>query len=140
MGRSGAPAVNVLHPEKARRIDAMDEIKRALEVADQIPFSTLCCISASAMTVGRSALSSLPSTPSNISAHSPSPRRAPAGGESDQRATTPEHLITILDLGHLNNVGMCLDLGHAHIERASPRLSKPSEAASPPFMSTTITA
>jgi sugar phosphate isomerase/epimerase len=29
--------------------------------------------------------------------------------------TTPEHLITILDLGHLKNVCICLDLGHAHM-------------------------
>ena len=41
MGRAGAPAVNVLHPEKARRIDAMDEIKRALESAERIPFKNL---------------------------------------------------------------------------------------------------
>jgi len=41
MGRSGAPAVNVIHPEKSRRIDAMDEIKRALEVAEQIPLRYL---------------------------------------------------------------------------------------------------
>src|SRR5260370_35722230 len=38
MGRAGAPAVNVIHPEKSRRIDAMDEIKRALESAEHIPF------------------------------------------------------------------------------------------------------
>src|ERR1035441_573234 len=36
MGRAGAPSVNVIHPEKARRIDAMDEIKRALESAEHI--------------------------------------------------------------------------------------------------------
>jgi len=41
MGRSGAPAVNLLHVEKARRIAAMDEIKRALETAEQIPFRNL---------------------------------------------------------------------------------------------------
>jgi len=29
--------------------------------------------------------------------------------------TTPEHLVTILELGHLDNVGVCLDLGHAHM-------------------------
>ena len=29
--------------------------------------------------------------------------------------TTPEHLLTILDMGHLRDVGVCLDLGHAHI-------------------------
>src|SRR6185437_8672665 len=28
-GRSGAPVVNVVHIEKSRRIDAMDEVKRA---------------------------------------------------------------------------------------------------------------
>ncbi|HEX8812803.1 MAG TPA: TIM barrel protein, partial [Terracidiphilus sp.] len=28
--------------------------------------------------------------------------------------TTPERLMTILDLGHLDAVGICLDLGHAH--------------------------
>jgi len=41
MGRAGAPALNVLHPEKSRRIDAMDEIKRALEAAEHIPLRNL---------------------------------------------------------------------------------------------------
>src|ERR1035438_6938128 len=38
MGRSGLPALNLLHAEKNRRIEAMDEIKRALETAEHIPF------------------------------------------------------------------------------------------------------
>ena len=33
--------MNVLHPEKARRIDSMDEIKRALEAAEHIPLRNL---------------------------------------------------------------------------------------------------
>src|ERR1700756_4919336 len=41
MGRAGAPAVNVIHPEKARRIDAMDEIKRALETAEYLSFRNM---------------------------------------------------------------------------------------------------
>ncbi|HKR28203.1 MAG TPA: TIM barrel protein, partial [Acidobacteriaceae bacterium] len=41
MGRGGTPAINVIHPEKSRRIDGMDEIKRALEVAEQIPLRFL---------------------------------------------------------------------------------------------------
>ena len=41
MGRSGAPAVNVVHPEKSRRIDAMDEVKRALETAEEMPLRYL---------------------------------------------------------------------------------------------------
>jgi sugar phosphate isomerase/epimerase len=34
--------------------------------------------------------------------------------------TTPEHLLMILDLGHLDNVGVCLDLGHANITVGIP--------------------
>ena len=30
-------------------------------------------------------------------------------------ATTPEHLLEILHAGHLANVSVCLDLGHAHM-------------------------
>src|ERR1700730_6975976 len=41
MGRAGAPPVNVIHPEKARRIDAMDEIKRALETAEHLQFRNM---------------------------------------------------------------------------------------------------
>lgn len=40
-GRSGAPAVNLLEKDRARRIAAMDEIKRALEVAESVPFQFL---------------------------------------------------------------------------------------------------
>jgi len=30
-------------------------------------------------------------------------------------AATPEHLMTILDMAHLDQIDICLDLGHAHI-------------------------
>jgi len=30
-------------------------------------------------------------------------------------ATTPEHLITVLEMAHLDQIDVCLDLGHAHI-------------------------
>src|SRR5213075_3538392 len=37
-GRAGAPPINVTSTDRAARIEAMDEIKRALEIAEQIPF------------------------------------------------------------------------------------------------------
>lgn len=40
-GRSGSPPVNVLEKDRARRIAAMDEIKRAIEVAETLPFRFL---------------------------------------------------------------------------------------------------
>jgi sugar phosphate isomerase/epimerase len=116
MGRAGAPAVNLLHPEKARRIDAMDEIKRALECAEVIPFSNLI-LHLGERTDGWSqrsieyAINALEHL--GAFAHPLGVRLLVENLTSEP--TTPEHLITILDLGHLNNVGICLDLGHAHI-------------------------
>ena len=40
-GRSGAPPLNIAAVEKRDRIAAMDEIKRAIEVAEQAPFQFL---------------------------------------------------------------------------------------------------
>jgi sugar phosphate isomerase/epimerase len=116
MGRAGAPAVNLLHPEKARRIDAMDEIKRAMESAELIPFSNLVLHlgerndgwSQRSVEYAITALEHL-----GAFAHPLGVRLLVENLLSE--ATTPERLGTILELGHLNNVGICLDLGHAHI-------------------------
>ena len=40
-GRAGAPPVNIASTDRAGRIEAMDEVKRALEIAEQIPFRFL---------------------------------------------------------------------------------------------------
>ena len=116
MGRAGAPAVNVLHPEKARRIDAMDEIKRALEAAELIRFSNLVLHmgeredgwSQRSVEFAISALEHL-----GAFAHPLGVRLLVENLLSEP--TTPEHLVTILELGHQSSVGVCLDLGHAHI-------------------------
>jgi sugar phosphate isomerase/epimerase len=116
MGRAGAPAVNVLHPEKARRIDAMDEIKRALESAEHIPLSNLVVHlgerddgwSLRTIEYAQIALEHLGAFARPLGV-----RLLVENLTSEP--TTPEHLLTILDMGHLNNVGVCLDVGHANI-------------------------
>jgi sugar phosphate isomerase/epimerase len=116
MGRAGAPAVNVLHPDKARRIDAMDEIKRAFETAEQIPFRNLI------LHLGeREDGWSMRSIEHAIAAleHLGAFAR-PLGvrllvENLTSEVTSPGHLITILEMGHLDQIGVCLDLGHAHI-------------------------
>jgi sugar phosphate isomerase/epimerase len=116
MGRAGGPGVNVLDPEKSRRIDAMDEIKRALEAAEHIPFRHLVVHlgertdswSPRSIEYAQTALEHLGAFARPLGV-----RLLVENLLSE--ATTPEHLVLILDLGHLNNVGICLDLGHAHI-------------------------
>ncbi len=115
MGRAGAPAVNVLHGEKSHRIAAMDEIKRALEVAERIPLRNLIVhLGESTDTWSPRSLEYALTALEHLGAFA-----RPLGVRllvenlmSD--ATSPEHLMTILDVGHLDNVGVCLDLGHAH--------------------------
>jgi sugar phosphate isomerase/epimerase len=121
MGRAGAPAVNVVHPEKARRIDSMDEIKRALEVAERIPLKHLVLHlgeredtwSPRTMEYAETALEHLGAFARPLGL-----KLLVENLVSD--ATTPEHLMTILEMGHLTNVGVCLDVGHAHIAQSVP--------------------
>src|SRR5205807_3762507 len=40
-GRTGAAPINIASTDRAARIEAMDEIKRAIELAEQIPFRFL---------------------------------------------------------------------------------------------------
>jgi sugar phosphate isomerase/epimerase len=121
MGRAGAPAVNVLHPEKSRRIDAMDEIKRALEAAELIPFTNLV-LHLGERTDGWSprTIEFAQTALEHLGAFA-----RPLGvrllvENLTSEPTTPEHLITILEMGHLDNVGVCLDLGHAHMTVGIP--------------------
>lgn len=121
MGRAGAPAVNLLHPEKARRIDAMDEIKRALESAEHIPFKHMVVHlgertdswSQRSMEYALTALEHLGAfaRPLGVKVLVENLVSEP---------TLPERLITVLDLGHLDSVGICLDLGHANITVGIP--------------------
>lgn len=116
MGRAGAPAVNVLHPEKSRRIDAMDEIKRALESAERIPFRNLVVHlgerddtwSPRTIEYAATALEHLGAFAHALGVHILVENLL-------SEPTTPDHLMLILEMGHLDNVGLCLDLGHAHI-------------------------
>jgi sugar phosphate isomerase/epimerase len=116
MGRAGAPGLNLLHPEKTRRIDAMDEIKRALESAEHIPLRHLVvhlgerddAWSQRTIEFALTALEHLGAFARPLGV-----RLLVENLVSDP--TTPEHLQYILETGHLDNVGVCLDLGHANI-------------------------
>jgi sugar phosphate isomerase/epimerase len=121
MGRSGAPAVNLLHEEKIRRIAAMDEIKRALETAEQIPFRNLVVHlgerhdewSPRSVEYALTALEHLGAFARPLGV-----RLLVENLLSDP--TTPEHLMEILETGHLDQIGVCLDLGHAHLTDGVP--------------------
>ena len=120
-GRGGEPSVNVVHGDKSRRIDAMDEIKRALEAAEQIPLEHLV------LHLGDRGDSWDPRTIENALTaleHLQTYAR-PLGVKLlveniQNEVTTPAHLLEILRVGHFEDIGVCLDLGHAHLGDGVP--------------------
>jgi sugar phosphate isomerase/epimerase len=113
------PNINLIDPEKSRRIAAMDEVKRALESAEQIPI-TACTLhlghkddpwNPRALENSLTAIEHL-----KAFAHPLGVRILLENLQNE--ITTPEHLLEIVRVGHFDRVGFCLDIGHAHL--ASP--------------------
>jgi sugar phosphate isomerase/epimerase len=114
MGRAGGPAVNVVHPDKSRRIDAMDEWKRALEVAESLPFKFLV------LHLGERGDEWSPRALDHAVTAIEHMRvfGKPLGVnlllENIQNdVTRPEHLLEVVRVGHFKDVGVCFDIGHA---------------------------
>lgn len=121
MGRGGAPSVNVVHPEKSRRIDSMDEIKRALEAAEQLKFKYLV------VHLGdREDLWSPRTLEHSLTALEHLQAFARPMGVNllienmQNQVTEPERILEILTTGHFRDIGVCLDLGHAHLGQGIP--------------------
>ena len=96
----------------------MDEVKRALESAEQIPIST--CV----LHLGQKddpwdnrALENSLTAIEHLKAFA-----HPLGvrlliENLQNEITTPEHILEILRAGHFDRVGVCLDIGHANLSR-----------------------
>jgi sugar phosphate isomerase/epimerase len=116
MGRGGMPAVNVVHQDKSRRIDAMDEMKRALEVAEILPYSFLVLhLGDREATWDDRTLEHALTSIEHLKAFG-----APLGVKLlleniQNEAATPEHLVEIIRVGHFSSVGVCFDIGHANL-------------------------
>jgi sugar phosphate isomerase/epimerase len=114
--RAVEPPLNIVDTEKRRRIEAMDEIKRAIEVAEHLPFrflvqhigntnesddnrkfedalSSIEHLRAFARPLGVSLL--VENIPNEISA--------------------PERLMELLRTLRYEDMGVCFDTGHAHM-------------------------
>ncbi len=116
MGRGGAPAVNVIHPEKARRIDGMDEVKRSLEAAEILPLKFLILhLGEREDRWNQRTLEHAMTAIEHLQAFA-----RPLGVKLlleniRNEVTQPQNLLEILATGHFTDVGLCLDLGHAHM-------------------------
>jgi sugar phosphate isomerase/epimerase len=116
-GRFETSPLNIAGRDRKERIEAMDEIKRAIEVAEMIPFRFLVLhvgIAGESFDDHKSegALSSI----EHLRAFA-----RPLGvclllENIPGELSAPNRLLSLIQTLHYDDVGVCLDLGHAHME------------------------
>lgn len=114
--RHTEPTLNLVSPAKRERIQAMDEVKRALEAAEQVPFRT--CVLHLGLKEDRWSTETL-----DLSLTAVEHLKAfatPLGVQLllenlQNDLATPAHLVEIARVGHFDTLGFCLDVGHAHL-------------------------
>lgn len=115
-GKSGTPPVNFVDADKRRRVESMDEIKRAIEMAEILPFKFLV------QHIGNSG-EGWDQRKFDYAMTGIEHLRAfarPLGvtllvENIPNELSTPEKLLDLLKMLHLPDVGVCFDSGHAHM-------------------------
>lgn len=115
-GRSGAPAVNVTEPDKKQRFEAMDEVKRAIEVAELIPFQFLV----QHMGNGGDEFADAKFEAGVNSLEHLRAFAKPLGvtllvENIPNELSTAERLLEFIRVPHFTDVGVCFDVGHAYL-------------------------
>jgi sugar phosphate isomerase/epimerase len=114
--RHVAPNLNLISLEKSHRIAAMDEVKRAIECAEQVPFKDFVLhLGLKDTPWDEPAIEHSFTAIEHLKAFA-----SPLGirlllENLQNEVTTPEHLLYILKTGHFDSVAVCLDLGHLHL-------------------------
>src|SRR5256886_5356310 len=115
-GRAGSPPVNVASTDRAGCIEAMDEIKRALEIAEQIPFRFLVQhLGTPNESFDEKKFEAAMTSVEHLRAFA-----KPLGvrillENIPNELSTPDILGEFILSSHFENVGGCFDFGHAHI-------------------------
>jgi sugar phosphate isomerase/epimerase len=115
-GRAGAPPLNIASVDRGGLVQAMDEVKRALEIAEQIPFRFLIQhIGVPNEEFSEKKFESAMTSIEHLRAFA-----KPLGvrillENIPNELSTPDRLVEMIRAAHFDDVGICFDFGHAHI-------------------------
>src|SRR3984893_5369498 len=115
-GRAGSPPINLASTDRAGLVDAMDEVKRALEIAEQIPFRFLIQhLGLQNESFSEKKFESAMTSLEHLRAFA-----KPLGvrillENIPNELSTPDRLVEFIRSTHFDDLGVCFDLGHAHI-------------------------
>ncbi len=115
-GRSGEPPINIADPDPRRRLEALDEVQRALEFSERVPFRYLVQHLGPSkvewdLRVADHALTSL----ERIRLLAKQAGVAVLVENIPNGLSMPVRLLAFLEASHLDDVGICFDAGHAHL-------------------------
>jgi len=115
-GRTGGTPINLASTDRAGLVDATDEVKRALEIAEQIPFRFLIQhLGLPNESFSEKKFESAMTSIEHLRAFA-----KPLGvrillENIPNELSTPERLMEMIHTAHFDDVGICFDFGHAHM-------------------------
>ena len=115
-GRTGEPPINIADPEPRKRLEALDEVQRALEVSERIPYRFLIQHLGPprvewSQRFADNALTSL----ERIRLLAKQAGITVLVENIPNGLSQPVKLRAFLQASHLDDVGICFDSGHAHL-------------------------
>ncbi|MGB0035578.1 MAG: sugar phosphate isomerase/epimerase family protein [Candidatus Acidiferrales bacterium] len=116
-GRESGVAISISDTERIRRLDAVDEVKRALEVAERIPFRFLVQhIGHGRQEADPRRLDAAFNSLENLVIFAKARGVTIALENTPNELGSPATLVQFIADTHLNDLRLCLDTGHAHME------------------------
>ncbi|MGA2483788.1 MAG: sugar phosphate isomerase/epimerase family protein [Candidatus Acidiferrales bacterium] len=114
--REGGTPLSICEVERVRRIDAMDEIKRALDVAEFVPFRYFVQhVGASREEPDPRRLDAAFSSLEHLSLHARNAGVTIVLENTLSEMGTPAHLRTFVNETRLTGLKFCFDVGHANL-------------------------
>ena len=116
-GRDSGVPISICEPERIRRVDAVDEVKRALEVAERIPFRFLVQhLGHGHQPLDSRRLDAAFSSLEHLAVFAKERGVTIALENTPGELGSPESLQQLIKETHLRDLKFCFDIGHAHIE------------------------
>ncbi|MBI1941838.1 MAG: sugar phosphate isomerase/epimerase [Acidobacteria bacterium] len=115
-GRSGGPALSIAHLERRRRIDSMEEIKRAIEVAERIPFRFLILhLGLAGEEYDLQKFDAAMTSIEHLKIFAKERGVQILLENTPNELSTPERMVEFIQYSRLGDLKICFDTGHAHM-------------------------
>jgi len=116
-GRESGSPISIADPERVRRLDAVDEMKRALDVAEQIPFRLMIVhIGAARESSDPRKLEAAFNSLEHLSLFAKQRGVTLALENIPGELAAPSNLRHLIEDTRLHDLRLCFDTGHAHLE------------------------